>query len=384
VTARTAIVLFLACVPTCIAVAQDGPDKERLARLARGVNLSHWVWLPHETSADGRRGFVTVDDVQALRQAGFTHARLPFEPDETWDSERHALRPAGLEELRACIGTVLSGGLAVVVDPHPNRSPWVRPNDAGRFDELERFWSALAKELAPTDADRVFLEVLNEPHDLPKGPDGSTVWTTAQRALVAVVRASAPAHTIIATGDQWGGIDGLISLTPLPDANVVYSFHFYEPTVFTHQGATWGWEPWRHMQDVPYPVTSLTARRALEAIADKSAAEAVRRYAEENWDAERVSRRLARALDWSRSHRVPLYCGEFGVYRPHAPRTSRLAWLRDARTTLEGGGIGWAMWDYAGGFALADGPAGARTLDAEVLDALGLVKTPPTAPRPNR
>jgi hypothetical protein len=42
------------------------------------------------------------------------------------------------------------------------------------------------------------------------------------------------------------------------------------------------------------------------------------------------------------------------------------------RTALEKYGIGWTMWDYAGGFAVVNKQNGHATPDAEVVKALGL------------
>jgi endoglucanase len=47
----------------------------------------------------------------------------------------------------------------------------------------------------------------------------------------------------------------------------------------------------------------------------------------------------------------------------------REAWIKDMRESLEGDGIGWAMWDYRGGFAVREEDG---TLDAGLLRALGL------------
>ncbi len=48
-------------------------------------------------------------------------------------------------------------------------------------------------------------------------------------------------------------------------------------------------------------------------------------------------------------------------------------WIHDVRTALEADGIGWAMWDYRGGFGVVwkeDGkPA---KVDDKVVEALGL------------
>jgi hypothetical protein len=72
---------------------------------------------------------------------------------------------------------------------------------------------------------------------------------------------------------------------------------------------------------------------------------------------------------------VPLICNEFGAYRGLTDPTSRANYIHDVRTALEEDGIGWAMWDYRGGFGVVwkeDGqPA---RVDGSVMGALGLTK----------
>ena len=50
----------------------------------------------------------------------------------------------------------------------------------------------------------------------------------------------------------------------------------------------------------------------------------------------------------------------------------RVVWLQDMRVALEKNGIGWTMWDYAGGFAVVNKTEGKAQEDLEVLKALGL------------
>jgi len=47
-------------------------------------------------------------------------------------------------------------------------------------------------------------------------------------------------------------------------------------------------------------------------------------------------------------------------------------WLHDMRMGLEKHGIGWTMWDYAGGFAAVNKTNGQAQEDPELLRALGL------------
>jgi len=69
---------------------------------------------------------------------------------------------------------------------------------------------------------------------------------------------------------------------------------------------------------------------------------------------------------------VRLTCNEFGVYRKVSPPEARLRWIRDVRTALQTHHIGWAMWDYAGGFSVVVQEGGRRVPDPATLVALGL------------
>lgn len=360
--------------------ARSGVDPQRIARLARGVNLSHWMWFPHAQGERARRAFITRADLDQLKAAGFTHARLPFEPSWLWDDAARSLRPAEFAEYRDAVRLCLAADLAVVVDAHWSRTPWIRPRGGDfddRFGELDRMWASLATRLTDTDPDRVFLELVNEPHDL-RDPEH---WHDAQRRIAESVRAAAPRHTIVATGADWGGIDGLLRLEPLDDPNVVYSFHFYGPHNFTHQAAEWGFPPWKDIHGVPWPAD----REELERTADTFPQESrnalrwsARAGTEDPWNADALRDSLRRAADWSGRHDRPVYCGEFGVYTKASPRDSRLAWHRAVADALREHRIGWALWDYVGGFRIATGGPNARTLDEELLASLNLGnKAPP-------
>lgn len=345
------------------------PPAERVEKLARGVNLSHWFWLPHEDSDAFRDRFVTASDVELIKAAGLTHVRLPVEPGWLWDEAAHAMRAERLERYLRGVSLFTERGVAVVVDVHPARTPWLERVDDAAAAELERMWKVLASSLAGTDPGLVFLEVMNEPHDLAD----AAVWNRAQANVSAMIRAAAPEHTIICTGDEWGGLTGLLRCVPVADKNVVYSFHFYEPHNFTHQGASWGFDAWAGMSGVPYPATSEALREVARGFESARSREALEWSAtREPWDAAAIRARIGVAAAWAEKHDAAVYCGEFGVYRLKADSGSRERWLADVTGALVERGIGWAMWDYASGFALATGEAGARTLDEPTARALGL------------
>jgi hypothetical protein len=99
------------------------------------------------------------------------------------------------------------------------------------------------------------------------------------------------------------------------------------------------------------------------------------RYWLDHWDAHRIRLLIDEAAAWGHANGVPLICNEFGAYREFADAQSRMNWIRDVRTALEADGIGWAMWDYRGGFGVVRKEDGKPArVDAGVVEALGLKK----------
>lgn len=345
------------------------------------MNLSHWLWLPQEQDAAKRWSFVTREELTRLRDAGLSHVRLPIDPAALWDQKAMRVRAGVWGEAVRAVETCLEAGLGVIVDVHPlgGRSAWIMPEKEGATPHLEGLWQEIAPLCGVWSHDEIVLEIMNEPHEIEK----PAFWHEAQRRVHKIIRGACPQHTILATGDQWGGVDGLLALPALDDANVVYSFHFYEPMTFTHQGATWGWEGWKDLKDVEYPSACARAREIAKKFAGSQGAkgligehcngeEAVKHG---GWNSQRIAARIDRAVAWAKTNArsgvpMPLYCGEFGVYRAFAPAPSRANWIRDVRLVLEERGIGWAMWDYVGGFALTK--ESTREADPAIAQALGM------------
>jgi endoglucanase len=262
---------------------------------------------------------------------------------------------------------VLDHDLAVIVDIHPDDDFKAQMKDDVFVQKFADFWHALARHYARYDPERVFLEVMNEP--VMSDPYR---WSGIQSKLVAAIREGAPQHTIIATGAKWSNDDELVFLDPLRDPNVIYSFHFYFPYLFTHQGSTWGTYSWQWVKGLSYPSTPESATRAAAAVPDAQDRLAVIRYGYEHWDAARIDAEINQAAEWSHKNRVPVMCSEFGVYREYSDPRDRAAWLHDVRTSLEKHGIGWTVWDYSGSFGVVSKANGRAMPDELAVPALGL------------
>ena len=171
------------------------------------------------------------------------------------------------------------------------------------------------------------------------------------------------------------GVDGLLSLPPEPDANVIYSFHLYEPVELTALGAYRTGLDTDAMARLPFPVTDEGACKAIAgSTGDPPTADLMRFYCAQHWDVAKLTARIAAAAAWGRRHQVPVLAGEFGASQ-HLNAPARLAWLTGVRTAFEQNTIGWALWGYDDLMGLARHPPNDhRRLDPDLLHALGLVR----------
>ena len=309
---------------------------ELLAKLARGVNVSRWFRYPARDSEAHYRGFLADADLDLIVAMGATAVRLAVDP-----------RYLHLPWLDEAVGRMTRRGLVVVLDYHDES----RDIESGpsAVAALGRAWSALAAHFAATTSPgQLLLEIFNEP----VFDQSPAAWFPVRRQLAGAIRSAAPLHTIVAGGPNWSSLDGLLNSEPLDDPNVLYTFHFYEPFEFTHQGAPWVQGPVRHLSHVRYPETSRSRRD--------------------------VAKRIRSAARWGARRGVPVWAGEFGAYPAVAPAADRLRWLRDVRAALEDCGIGWAVWSYDESLGLdrRPTPSGAVTLDWPSASALGF-RTPP-------
>jgi aryl-phospho-beta-D-glucosidase BglC (GH1 family) len=342
---------------------------QRAQLLHRGVNASMWFAQARDYSPARLRSYTTAGDIALMHTMGFDHVRLSIDGDELLrDAPPNGLNAAFVTELDTAVNTMLKDGLRVIIDVHPSDEfkRQLRTEDAAvtRFCAL---WSALASHYAQTDPDHVFFEVLNEPEF-----DNAQQWAAVQARAIAAIRQAAPHHTIIATAQRYSGLTDLLTLKPVADPNVIYTFHDYEPFAFTHQGATWTMEQVRPLRGVPYPSSPENIATAISQEQQLIDQHWINSYGLDRWDAARIRSELSFAGKWAALHHVPVYCGEFGVYQPFADPAMRAAWLHDTRAAFEEQGIGWAVWDYQGSFAVVTKTDGKAAPIPVIATALGL------------
>ena len=339
--------------------------------LNRGVNLTHW--FEYEQGQ-----VVSASEMAMLRRSGLDHVRLPVDPVVGgWRPESGA-RLAFLPTLRTAVEQALEAGLNVVLDLHLEPATKQHIQDQPETEKaLVELWSTLARHFSDLPASRIAFELLNEPQYY--GWSASR-WPVLQHGLLAAVRQHAPHHLVLLSGNEGGSLKGLRRLPLVRDAAVAYTFHYYDPFLFTHQGAHWldtRYTTAGLYRGVRYPAQFQVVAPARLTQPHRRAAREMADYLEADWGPTRVRADMDAAGQWARQQGVRLLCNEFGAIRANVDVPSRYRWMQDVRTALEANGIGWTVWDYTDIFGLTAQSAllnqvGQRRLDPEAVLALGL------------
>lgn len=208
---------------------------------------------------------------------------------------------------------------------------------------LAALWTQIATRYKDTDPEQVFFEIFNEPHDIT--PEN---WQRTAETLIQTIRAIAPRHSIIVGGVDYNGIGGLRALKPFADPNIIYTFHFYEPFLFTHQGADWVGRATK-TTGIPFPFENGTMPAMHPAAANTFGEDLYESYFSEGQN-DYIRFFLEAVKAWSLEHQLPVFCGEWGSHYL-ADQESRCRHARAVLQYLQELDIPFCYWEWDRNFS---------------------------------
>jgi hypothetical protein len=384
----------------------------------RGLSLETWQDWPAEERWDERdvmlpypqwQGHLGPADFKALKDAGLDFLRIPIDPAPLLSDRARALHGDLVDSVVAAVDTVNAAGLKALVDLHsiPSDSRTVNARnileDDARFAAYAELVAEIADRLSGEDPSKVAIELMNEPVTGCEGKDADG-WQQQALALHAAARAAAPKLTLVLSGACWGSAEGLAALDPatFADANLIWSFHSYDPFLLTHQGAGWAGDFIPYVTGLPYPLYSVPRAEldaAVERIRDRIRAQAplTRRpgmlaYLDEQVAALDTSEELQVAMTapfdrvaaWAERNGIApadILLGEFGMIRQAwegdytVPAAERAAYYRDMIALAENHGFAWSMWSYGSDFGIVEA-FGGEPAEGLVMDAIRALPHP--------
>lgn len=359
---RKLVYLIATCVMLIGISCKDKHEECDDFKFDRGINISHWL-SQSNVRGKARADYFTEKDVAYIASVGFDHLRIPIDEEQMFfedgekDTEAFAL-------LHDALGWCRKYNLRTVVDLHILRSHYFNADVKPLFTDVkaqEAFygcWRKISSELHTYSNGWVAYELMNEP--VADKPDD---WNRLFNRCIEVIRELEPNRTLIVGSNLWQSYKTVKDLElPENDKNIIISFHYYHPFLFTHYQAAWTPEA-EYTGNVHYPGSVVLPEDLVSLSPD--IANKYESWTHEIYNKDVFAENFEEVLQIARSHGLKVYCGEYGCINS-SPVPDRIRWWRDINEVFTSKGIARAVWDYKGGFGIIK----QGLPDREMIDAL--------------
>jgi endoglucanase len=336
---------------------------------SKGVNLTNWFQVSSARQIQFTK--FSKQDFLNIKSLGCDVIRLPINLQAmTQGSPDYKIDPIFFTFLDSAVSWAEQGHIYLLLDNH-SFDPAVNTEPAIETI-LIRVWEQMADHYKDHST-YIYYEVLNEPHGI-----STQNWGAIQQRVIDAIRAVDTKHTIVVGPSGYNSYSELNNLPVYNDNNLIYTFHFYDPFVFTHQGATWVDPSMAPLAQVPFPYDMNKMPSCPATLKGSWIENSLNNYSVDG-TVSKVKSLIDVAVNFKNQRNVTVFCGEFGVYIPNSNNTDRSYWYEIVRKYLEEKGIPWTIWDYTGGFGLFTKGSNELfnyDLNIPVLQALGLAVPP--------
>jgi len=313
---------------------------EMRQNLGSGTNVSlleHTWTLPEELLNTN-----LTPKLNQIAQQGFKTVRLPVAFDLFVYPNSSTLQPQLLTKLKEIYYVCYNLKLHLIITYHYGIF-----NDNSLYNSeinhVSWIWKQVQQEFKGHGYDYLFFELYNEP------TMGAYRWKLTAEKLINYIRGEDVNRVYIVGGSDYNGLNALIEMGKLNDEKTIYCFHFYEPYIFTHQGADWTKDK-TYMTGFPYPYK----RRKMPPMSKEALGTSVEKdYNKYYYEGTRqyLNDRMNQIASFCEKNNMLVICTEAGVIDV-ADKDSRANYLKDITLSAYQYKIPVILWDYDQRFSI--------------------------------
>jgi endoglucanase len=328
--------------------------QKRAATMKLGMNLSYLDNWWNGTKENNFSDFAKPEEAAKrekmfadIAKAGFKTVRVPICFGAWMELKKpyNWSKPKALEMADNFVKWALANDLNVIIDLHHTEYDRSIP-DADTPERMVNLWVRIAERYKKTNPEKVFFELRNEPNKMDE-----VAWRLQAEQIIKYIRPIAPKHTLVVGFTEWNSRKQMIVSKPFSDPNIIYTFHYYDPFLFSHQGATWAGDGLADLKYVPFPY-SKSQKIDLPAKSRGTWAEGLISNYEKDSNAAKMFADLKEAKDWSVKNKVPIFLGEFGSYNLKPTIEDRCRHAEVVYSALGKLDVPSAWWEWDGGFSM--------------------------------
>lgn len=329
--------LFL--LSTLSAKPQDDNLSSIKKNLGIGINLSlyeHFWSTPNFLLEQN-----VTDKLNNIAEAGFKTVRFPLAFDIFLEPNSSNFQPRFLNKLNEIYTLCAAKKLNLILTYH-----YGKLNDSNTFSEIDRIawmWKQIQRQFSGQAYSSLFFELYNEP------VMNNLVWKESISTIINYLRYEDKNRIYIVGGTNYNSIAELINFGKIPDDKLFYTFHFYEPFIFTHQGADWTNNK-SYITNLPYPYKKNRMPKNSNPEKGSSVEKDLLKYPQEATN-NYINNQFKNIYQFCLNNKMPLICTETGVIKL-AKKNFRKNYLLDVIRNLVELNIQPLIWDYDDKFSI--------------------------------